>query len=99
LTNAGKLDIGPGSTLGVPTATFVQSGGTTTVSGTLEFANGATINGGVLNGNGDIRSSVVNTAGTLAPGDSLGALRIFGDYTQGSADYTPQSLSRPKKFF
>src|SRR5690606_37133801 len=38
-------------------------------------------NGGVLNGNGRIRSHVVNHNGTLSPGLSPGTITIVGSYT------------------
>jgi hypothetical protein len=60
---------------------------TTQISaGTLSIDNGvilntstATINGGVLNGNGTISGTVQANGGTLATGASIGALTIGGD--------------------
>src|SRR5262249_5051633 len=48
-------------------------------------ASNVTLTGGaVLKGTGTIAGSVVNTAGTVAPGNSPGIITINGDYTQGS---------------
>lgn len=60
---------------------FTQTGGFTTVEGTLEMASGVVdLQGGVLQGNGLVKGSVSNT-GTVSPGLSIGELFIEGDYT------------------
>lgn len=48
--------------------------------------NGAalTMSGGTLKGNGGIYGNVVNEGGTIAPGNSAGALSVEGDLTLGS---------------
>jgi hypothetical protein len=69
-----------------PSAGASQSGGTTTVTGTLNFAPGNSIDltGGTLQGTGTISGAVVNTSGTVHPGNSPGVLSITGDYTQAT---------------
>ncbi len=65
---------------------FTQTGGTTTVQtgGTLLTAGDAlNLQGGTLAGTGTVRARVINTSGTVAPGNSPGNLTIDGDYTQG----------------
>ena len=65
-------------------STFTESGGTTTINGTLNVLTGsASIQGGTLKGTGAINASVVKTAGILAPGNSPGFFNITGNYTQG----------------
>jgi hypothetical protein len=63
----------------------VQSGGTTTVAGGITFDTGAfTLNGGTLNGTGTIGGPVTNNNGTVAPGNSPGALSMSGSYIQNA---------------
>jgi hypothetical protein len=70
-----------------PSAGASQSGGTTTVTGTLGFSpgNALDLTGGTLQGTGTISGAVVNTSGTVHPGNSPGILSITGDYTQAAA--------------
>jgi fibronectin-binding autotransporter adhesin len=93
-TNAGAMIINKGSTFTVLTGTgnnYSQSGGSTTVDGTLTV--GATdavnITGGNLFGaTGNINGNVDLTGGVVNPGDGanlIGELKITGTYTQGSA--------------
>jgi uncharacterized protein with beta-barrel porin domain len=62
------------------TADYTQSGGSTTVDGTLVAAN-VYLNGGTLSGTGTIQANVVNAA-LVAPGDPFGTLTVQGNYTQ-----------------
>jgi hypothetical protein len=64
----------------VGTGDYTQSGGSTTVDGTLVAAN-VYLEGGVLNGAGAIQANVVNAA-LIEPGDRFGTLIVQGNYTQ-----------------
>ncbi len=66
---------------------YAQSAGSTTVDSTLTVTGGVSMLGGTLGGTGDVQADVINTGGTVAPGNSPGILDIYGDYTQ-SADAT-----------
>ncbi|MGE0577073.1 MAG: hypothetical protein AB7O82_20560, partial [Reyranella sp.] len=59
------------------TASGVVNGGTLTNNGTIQ---GNITNNGVLSGGGTINGDVIN-AGTVSPGNSIGTLRIVGNYT------------------
>ncbi|MFO0869119.1 MAG: LamG-like jellyroll fold domain-containing protein [Pirellulales bacterium] len=69
---------------GAPGTSLIQSGGTTTVNGTLLVPAGLSLTGGTLQGRGTVQGVVTNSGGTVAPGTSPGALIIQGDYTQTS---------------
>ncbi|HHM12053.1 MAG TPA: hypothetical protein ENJ16_00755, partial [Planctomycetaceae bacterium] len=62
---------------------YRQTAGRTTVDTTLTVPAGFQLEGGVLEGAGDVIGSVTNTGGTVSPGASPGILDIQGDYTQG----------------
>jgi len=66
------------------TGTLTQTAGTTTINGTLNTS-GLDIQGGMLKGSGNIIGSVLNSAGTVAVGNSPGSMTINGDYTQSLA--------------
>ncbi|MFO0796476.1 MAG: tandem-95 repeat protein [Gemmataceae bacterium] len=64
--------------------TVVQTGGTTTVNGTLVAPGGASVAAGAtFKGAGTVQGSLTN-AGTVAPGNSPGFLNVTGDYTQAA---------------
>ena len=65
---------------------LTQTSGLTQVDGVLNLLRGAPLNleSGVLDGTGTVNGSVVNTGGTISPGDSPGTLTINGGYTQSS---------------
>lgn len=78
---SGAVTISPGRTLTVPT--FTQTGGTTTVDGSLLPATlEVDLSGGRLEGSGLILASVTNSGGIVGPGSSAGRLRINGSYDQ-----------------
>jgi hypothetical protein len=83
-SNAGAVTFGSGSTLTVPTQ-YQQTGGSTTVNGTLAVSGPGTANiqAGTLMGAGTITGNVTN-AGQVSPGNSPGSLTITGNYTQSS---------------
>lgn len=79
------------------TADSSYSGNTTVTAGTLlanANATSTTVNvqsGGTLGGNGTVGGVVLETGGTLAPGNSPGMLSVSGDATwQGGASYNWQ---------
>jgi hypothetical protein len=90
-TNAGTFTVSTGSTftVGGTSYNFTQTGGTTTVDGTLQGASTGSLalNGGNLYGTGTLNySGVVDTA-TVTPGNSAtstGKLQVDGTYTQSS---------------
>jgi hypothetical protein len=87
LQTAGTVTIAAGGTFLV--GNYTQTGGTTTLNGSLTvnnpFLSGAvTINGGSLSGSGTVNGNVV-CAGEVDPGSSPGVLTINGNYTQTAA--------------
>jgi RHS repeat-associated protein len=80
--NSGTVVIGSDAAINFSGGYYTQSGGTTTVDGTLTAAN-VSLNGGTLNGAGTIQANVTNAA-TVNPGDGTGTLTIDGSYTQTS---------------
>jgi fibronectin-binding autotransporter adhesin len=90
LNNAGTVLVNTGNTI-TTNAGETQTGGVTQVDGTFT-ANSApiTLNGGILEGTGTINGNtpnVVNTSGTVKPGDSPGTLTITGSYSQASTGH------------
>ena len=81
----GATQVTKGATLNVTSTSFTQTAGLTQVDGVLNLVNAPlALKGGVLDGSGTINGNVVNTGGTVSPGDSPGTLTIAGNYTQGS---------------
>ncbi|MGH2806019.1 MAG: hypothetical protein ACRDKT_01965, partial [Actinomycetota bacterium] len=67
----GTVTIGPGQTLaGQFNGRLDQSGGLTEVAATGTLATPVTLTGGELRGAGQITGNLINTAGTVGPGDS-----------------------------
>lgn len=92
LSNSGTMLVGPAvgansaSSLTI-TGNYNQTTGLTQIDGTLTLANGGSLNlsGGILKGTGTIIGPILNTGGTLAPGDSPGQLTLTGNYSQSSS--------------
>jgi hypothetical protein len=85
LANKGKLTIGTSSSLNAG-GSFTQSGGTTTVDGTLGATAGITLSKGTLQGQG-ILVATVNSSAILNVGDSTstaGLLTISGSYAENA---------------
>lgn len=87
IENAGRIDVQAGAMGGqvnsaYPYGSLVQSGGETRVASGATLDLDTTLNGGTLKGNGTVRS-VANPGGTVAPGESPGALTISTTFTQG----------------
>lgn len=87
-----QVDVNNAGTIEVQQATlnvgpFVQTGGSTRVAaGAVLLRNGnLALDGGVLGGSGTVQATVLNNAGTVAPGFSAGTLSITGSYTQAAA--------------
>ncbi len=88
-TNAGTVNIGANSTFTVGGShDYVQSGGITTLStasGSLVVSPGHAfdLDGGTLQGIGTITGDLVNTGGTVMPGNvgSPGTLTVTGNYS------------------
>jgi len=90
-TNAGIMQISKTTTFTVgASGNYAQTGGATTVDGTLTVGTAAAVNisGGSLFGNGGtINGNVDLTGGTVNPGDGLNAIgdfKVSGTYIQGS---------------
>ncbi len=90
-TNSGTVDVEKGTTLEAGTSAkeeYSQTGGTTTVDGTLAAGGttGVSVTGGTLLGAGSVKANVSNGA-TISAGDSgkAGLLTITGTYTQLSS--------------
>jgi len=79
LFNSGTVEVSSGMLV---FANFVQTAGTTDLKGgSLAFSSAAQILGGELIGSGTIGGSIINSAGQLRPGHSVGTLSISGDLT------------------
>jgi hypothetical protein len=87
LQNEGTVVVGPDGMLTVPGA-YTQLGGpqsgTTRVDGLLASAQPVAINGGWLEGIGEVAADLVNAA-EVRPGNSPGTLAVSGNYTQDAA--------------
>jgi uncharacterized repeat protein (TIGR01451 family) len=85
-TNSGGTISANAGTMNFKTLTQdTNSNGTTSLNGgALSFVNPFVMNGGTLNGSGNITGDVNNAGGTLSPGTSPGTIAITGNYTQGS---------------
>jgi hypothetical protein len=90
-TNAGTFTINTGSTftVGGPNLNFTQTGGTSTIDGTLTSTSTGklSLNGGSLFGGGTLGYAVTDAA-TITPGDSstkTGTLTVGSTYTQSAA--------------
>jgi hypothetical protein len=60
--------------------------GTMVINGALNTGGGSVMMAaGIVGGSGEVVGDLSNTAGTLAPGNSPGAITVNGDYTQGEA--------------
>jgi hypothetical protein len=91
-TNAGVVEISKTTTLTIgANGNYTQTGGSTTVDGTLTLGSAASLNisGGSLFGNGGtINGAVDLTAGNVNPGDGaglVGDIKVNGNYTQSSS--------------
>jgi hypothetical protein len=91
-TNAGLVEISKTTTLTIgANGNYTQTGGSTTVDGTLTLGSTAAMNisGGSLFGNaGTINGAVDLTAGAVNPGDGaglVGDIKVNGNYTQGGS--------------
>ena len=81
--NRGTVRVEAGSSLVVSGSNLLQDTGdaTTDVRGTLTVPQ-LDLVAGVLGGSGTVVGTVMNTGGTVAPGQSPGTLAIQGDYVQ-----------------
>jgi len=74
LTNAGRVEVGTGSTLSV-SGTYTQTAGETTVNGLLAGTGQVDLQGGTLTGSGSVAQAVaIAMAASVAPGNSTGVL-------------------------
>jgi hypothetical protein len=95
-TNEGTLTIGNGGTLSA--ASFAQSGGSTAVNtGGRLTATTITLTGGTLTGGGTLQGNVVNTSGTIMPGDPQ-SLGIMGNFSQASAGILDLDFASPSSY-
>ncbi len=84
--NAGGLTVGTSTSFTIASAKkFTQTGGTTTVNGLLATTNaiGVDLQGGILQGSGDIGGNLQNN-GTINPGGTPGTLDVTGNFVQKS---------------
>ena len=66
---------------------WTVNGGTLLVNGQM-FSNAFTVNSGaILGGTGTVGTLVVNSGGTLAPGDVTSIFQVNGNYTQGAESF------------
>jgi len=91
-SNSGTVSIGANETVkttgGHPGYTYTQTGGSTTVNGTLTaVASGVSLQGGSLLGVGTINGNLDNSGGSVEPASAPGVpgkLTLNGNYTQES---------------
>ncbi|HUJ30168.1 MAG TPA: hypothetical protein VLY23_02730 [Candidatus Acidoferrum sp.] len=83
--NGGYLYVAWGATLSNTVgSSYMQTGGTTQVEGTINSVPAVQIQGGTLTGLGTINGNVNNSGGSVEGGDGLGGLlTVNGTYTQG----------------
>jgi hypothetical protein len=84
--NTGLVDLQNG-TISFDNA-FSQSAGSLSLSGSgvsFQSTHPMQISGGTVAGSGTIIGSIINTGGTVQPGNSLGCLTITGSYTQSGS--------------
>ena len=78
---AGRLNVtGTGSLSGATTA----AAGTLAVNGSLANSAITVQNGASLGGNGTVGATIIQSGGSIAPGNSIGTLHINGAFTQGA---------------
>jgi fibronectin-binding autotransporter adhesin len=95
LTNAGKITVGTGSGLSVK-GLYAQTGGTTTVDGTLSARTGLNLKKGALLGKGTIGGAGISSDATIVVGDSTttpGILTVSGSYVQNAAGILDVAIS------
>ena len=80
-TNQGAVTIGTGAALAANSGYVQAAGSTVLAGGTLSSSAGVTVQSGSLRGSGTVAGNLVNMA-QLAPGDSLGAIAVAGNFTQ-----------------
>ncbi len=80
--NHGLVVIGIGSQIATAAGDYVQAAGETTVAGTLDPFGSFLLQGGTLNSTGTVLAPIVNSGGTVSPGNSPGILTVNGDYVQ-----------------
>jgi len=62
---------------------YVQTSGVTSANGEVQVDSGSfLLQGGVLNGDGLVDANVINTGGSIEPGNSIESLAIEGNFTQ-----------------
>jgi len=82
-SNEGLMDIGADDLFTV-SGTFTQGAGMTEVDGTLT-AGSIVVNGGLLEGTGQLNGSLMVNGGVVKPGDSPGEVTVNGSYTTTSS--------------
>ncbi len=87
LTKAGTGNFVLSGTSAYTGATTVNAG-TLSVNGDISSSSVVTVNsGGTLGGTGTLPSTVINSGGTLAPGNSIGTINVSGDLNFNSGAY------------
>jgi hypothetical protein len=81
--NAGTVGVGAGHQLKF-LGGYEQVDGLTRVASDGELIASVSLAGGVLAGSGKVTGNVLNSAGSVRPGASPGALTVQGAYTQGA---------------
>ena len=94
ISGSGSLwQVGTGTVTLTGTSTYTGAttvnGGTLAVNGSIVSSSLVTVNsGGTLGGTGTVPSTVINSGGMLAPGNSIGTINVSGDLTfNGGAVY------------
>jgi hypothetical protein len=98
--NQGTIDVQGSAILSVAAGKTYeqQAGGVTNLSAAgsrLTVPGGVTVTGGTLQGVGSIDADVVNSGGTVSPGNSPGTLTINGNFTQNGTGLYMEEIDGP----
>ncbi len=95
ITTDGTVNIATDAQLTVTGATFLQTAGTTTLTGGALFSDRVIdLQGGVFTGIGTVNASIRNAA-LLRPGNPFGLMIITKDYTQTSTGILAEKIAGP----
>jgi len=83
---------GTGATILTGTSTYtgatIVDAGTLSVNGSIAQSSSVTVNGGLLGGNGQVPTVLVNTGGSIGAGNSVGTLTVNGNLTLAAGSTT-----------